>query len=223
MFSNGCFKTLINSTDQVTRDHVVLGATVAVDTGRKAEAAGEGLFQVECGKNVLDVLGFLAHAQEILVLVTVAHVFGFDEDAVDNRSVECQATRYRNDEVVGEVHEGGFGEDVYDVRYDREVGLQRSVVLNVGIAVIHDIEEVAAVGELNLELFDTGETVEIECCAEVALIQVFGLADKGDVCRHVIRRGEAELQLVFRNLGGEEAVQSSSPRPEPLHSNGPFG
>ena len=151
------------------------------------------------------MLGFEVH--EVLVFVTVADIFSFDDDAVNHRSVEGKTTGQRNHQVVGHVHQGGFGEDVHSLRAEREVSLQGSVVLDVGLAVVDGVEQVAAVGELDLQGRDACEVMEVECSTDIALVQVFRLADQGNVGGHVVGRNETELQLVFRSLSGEEAVQ----------------
>ena len=174
---------LVYPADEVAGEHPVLRAAEAVEAGREAEAVGECLFEVNGTEDVLHVLAVFAHV--LGVLVAVIHVFGFEDDAVDNRSRDGNAARHRNDHVTvgAQVHKGDFTEDVDEVE-NRHVGLEGHIVLDDCIGVIDQVEDVAAVTELDLDVVERFEVVEIEHGAEVALVQVGRFADERKVEVH---------------------------------------
>ena len=105
-------KRLVDSANQVAGQREVLGATEAVETSRQAEAVGECLFEVESSEHVLDVLRVL-DAPVCRMFLTVANVFGFEDDAVNNLGLEEETARYRDHHVVvaGDVEQSCFGKD----------------------------------------------------------------------------------------------------------------
>ena len=84
-------KALIDATDEVAGEHVVLGAAEAVEAGREAEAVRKGLLEVDGSEDVLHVLG--TGSLEVFVVVTVLDPFAFEDDAVNNLRLDRKSTR----------------------------------------------------------------------------------------------------------------------------------
>ena len=74
--------------------------------------------------------------------------------AVNGLEVEFNTKRKRNSEVVRNIQESGFTECRKEVRDNRCTNLQRCVVLDLGVAIVNFVENVAAVAELEFEKFE---------------------------------------------------------------------
>ena len=104
-------------------------------------------------------------------------IFCFKNDAVNSLEVEFETTSNRHSEVIGKIHESSFTEDGEEVRNDRSADLQRCIVLDLGIAIVHLVKNVAAVAELDFEQFETRKIVEVEHKAEITTVEVCCRAD----------------------------------------------
>ncbi|ADL26227.1 hypothetical protein FSU_0121 [Fibrobacter succinogenes subsp. succinogenes S85] len=167
------------------------------------ESVRKSLFEVEGAKDVLHVLRI---AFVVTILLTVVDEFSFKDDAINSLEVHFDTASERSYEIFRHVHECNFAKEREEVRDNRSADLERHVVCNLGVVVVNLVENVAAVAELDVKEFKAREVVEVEHQAEVTLVQVSGLADKGEGDVHVFASEETEFELVFRILCGEESV-----------------